>query len=804
MNKLALSIAVALALGLTGCGGESLEEIKQEEQGSIKPLSRVVFDPGAASPRLSVPNDLLFQFPKELPDGTPLYTDGTLYMPGERDALGLPLAAPDYASDPSTALGALDGWSTQNPYTIAVDVAAGAELVASSVQQPGAVRLFEMVMQGPTSAVEECQTANQGFACQVVSELVFGQDFVTAVSGNNIAIVPLKPLKPATTYMTVLTSLIEDDNGQSLAPSTSYELVKQDDETLPLSTESQLALQKVINSFEDVLEAEGVNRESIVYTAAMTTQSTYNVLATVKSLMAAPGSPYKPSTLSVAAVAPVSMIPDTPLTGNPSFDNVILYMGSFNVPYYLGAQTAEAPTAPLNTRWTAACDSGAILAFLPESEIPAEPAEGNDTVCAVLTENQPIQLRDLGKDAQRHLTKFNPIPKINSYETVPVIMTAPNAAAPETGWPVVILAHGITSCKENMLAVTAALTQQGFATVAIDQPLHGERGFNGINASNPESCDVESGNATVYMNLANLLVTRDNLRQSVADLLALRMALNTAEGISLDMSNVQLLGMSLGSITGASAVALANTPSGSAMMDAAYNMKSAALSVPGGAVANFLLESASFGALIRASVILGADTLQPGFVAYLTDNSPCMPLAQNQASFTGCASQYVDAYLASLAGEEGGAATLAAIQATIAQFAFAAQTITDSGDPNNYAQLLAVSETPVYLAEVIGSGVNSETSDRVIPNQTTRMPLGGTEPLARLLGATALDAVAGPQALAGNVIARFTAGSHSSLLDPTAGSAAATVEMQTHVASFLKAQGAAVVVANPAVLAPAN
>ena len=781
MNKLALSIAVALALGLTGCGGESLEEITQEEQGSIKPLSRVVFDPGAASPRLSVPNDLLFQ-------GT---TDGTLTTDSGD--------SPDY-TNPQVALGALDGWSTQNPYTIAVDVAAGAELVASSVQQPGAVRLFEMVMQGPTSAVEECQTANQGFACQVVSELVFGEDFVTAVSGNSIAVVPLRPLKPATTYMTVLTSLIEDSNGNSLAPSTSYELVKQDDETLPLSTESQLALQKLINSFEDALEAESVDRDSIVYSAAMTTQSTYNVLATVKSLMAAPGSPYKPSTLSVAAVAPVSMIPDTPLTGNPSFDNVILYMGSFNVPYYLGAQTAEAPTAPLNTRWTAACDSGAILAQQPEGVIPETPVSANDGLCSALSQGQ---LRDLELDSARHLTKFNTIPKINSVETVPVIMTAPNAAAPETGWPVVILAHGITSCKENMLAVTAALTQQGFATVAIDQPLHGERGFNGINASG-ESCGVENGNATVYMNLANLLVTRDNLRQSVADLLALRMALNTAEGISLDMSNVQLLGMSLGSITGASAVALANTPSGSAMMDAAYNMKSAALSVPGGAVANFLLESASFGALIRASVILGADTLKPGFVAYLTDNSPCMPLAQNQASFTGCASQYVDAYLDSLAGEEGGAATLAAIQATIAQFAFAAQTITDSGDPNNYAQLLAVSETPVYLAEVIGSGVNSETSDRVIPNQTTRMPLGGTEPLASLLGATALDAVAGPQALAGNVIARFTAGSHSSLLDPTAGSAAATAEMQTHVASFLKAQGAAVVVANPAVLAPAN
>ncbi|MDZ7870503.1 MAG: hypothetical protein U5L02_15125 [Rheinheimera sp.] len=36
----------------------------------------------------------------------------------------------------------------------------------------------------------------------------------------------------------------------------------------------------------------------------------------------------------------------------------------------------------------------------------------------------------------------------------------------------------------------------------------------------------ESGNATVYMNLADMLVTRDNLRQSIADMLGLRLGLN--------------------------------------------------------------------------------------------------------------------------------------------------------------------------------------------------------------------------------------------------------------------------------------
>ncbi|MBU1308354.1 MAG: lipase, partial [Gammaproteobacteria bacterium] len=318
MNKLALSVAVALALGLAGCGGESLDDIKQETgNNTLKPYSRVVFDPGATVPRLSVPNDLLFQ-------GT---TDGTLTTDAG--------SAPDY-TNPQVALGALDGWSTQNPFTLAVDLAPGAALVASSVQQPGAVRLFEMVMQDPLSTDTECATANRGFACKVVSELTFGQDFIASVSGNNIVVVPLRPLKAATTYMTVLTSLIEDDNGNALAPSTTYELVKQDDDSLPLSLPSQIALQKLINSFEDAVSADGVDRDSIVYTAAMTTQSVGAVLSTLKSLMASPTpTGYGPANFVVQDTGmTVSQLGDN--FSHPLFGLARLYQGSVTLPYYLG------------------------------------------------------------------------------------------------------------------------------------------------------------------------------------------------------------------------------------------------------------------------------------------------------------------------------------------------------------------------------------------------------------------------------------------------------------------------------------
>ncbi|GAB2933014.1 VolA/Pla-1 family phospholipase [Rheinheimera gaetbuli] len=784
MNKLALSVAVALALGLAGCGGESLDDIKQETgDNTVKPYSRVVFDPGAAVPRLSVPNDLLFQ-------GT---TDGTLTTDGGN--------TPDY-TNPQVALGALDGWSTQNPFTLAVDLAPGAALVPSSVQQPGAVRLFEMVMQDPRSTDSECATADRGFACKVVSELTFGQDFIASVSGNSIAVVPLRPLKAATTYMTVLTSLIEDDNGNSLAPSTTYELVKQDDETRPLALPSQIALQRLINSFEDAIAADGVDRDSIIYTAAMTTQSVGVVLSTLKNLMASP---------TPTGYAPANfVVQDTGMTvsqlgenfTNPLFGLARLYQGTVRLPYYLGAATAENPTAPLVGRWTARCDSGAIIAALPGSMKPETPVSENDAFCQAMPGGL---LRDLGVDAARHLTKFNPVPKIDSYQQVAVQMTVPDANVvpmPAAGWPVVMLQHGITSCKENMLALTGALSARGFATVAIDHPLHGARGFGPINASGA-SCG-KAGTATAYMNLQNLLVTRDNLRQSIADMLALRLGLNFVQGVQLDTSNVQLLGHSLGAITATSMAALANTTSGSAQLDALYRINSTVLAMPGGAVANFLFDSGSFGPLVKASILLGAGgSTAENYINFATQSQGCGgPMA---APFAACFTPFTE-FLA----QSGNTAALTALSSAFSQFAFAAQTVTDSGDPNNYAQSLVVSETPAYVIGVVGNADN--LPDQVIPNgfanpqqalAAGKMPLAGTEPLVRLLGAAAVNATAGQFALPGNAVARFTEGDHSSILSP-ASSGAATTEMQMQAVSVFMTKGAGVVVTNPAVLQPAN
>jgi len=798
MNKLLLSFAIASALGLAGCGGESLDEIKDDTQtgGEVQiPLSRVVYDP--ANGVLSPPNDLLLQ-------GT---TDGTLFMPGEKNAAGAHLDAPNYA-DPSTALGALDGWSTQNPFTIALNFTSGVTLDAASVQQAGAVYLVETLMGDPASPDADCRAVPRGAACKAVGSLTFGVDYVTRASGNSIAVIPLKPLKPATTYILVFTSALKDSEGRSVAPSSTYELVKQDITTKPLGTAAQLALQGVINSFENAVSAESINKADIIYTAAITTQSTAPVFATIKQLMAP--SPLNNNTPpSVLLTNTGAVVSDVLFPGQTVADSLAdprfifklakLYTGTINLPYYLGAATAESPTAPLSTRWTARCDSGAIIASLTDAQKTAleagitDPAQaGNDAFCKAASSGA---LRDFGLDKQRHLTKFNVIPKTNSTQTLAVQVTVPDEVRgaalglvkPAAGWPVVILQHGITSKKEDMLAITGALSARGFATIAIDHPLHGSRGFGALNASN--------GNATVYMNLSNLLVTRDNLRQSIADMLGLRLGMNfnNQPGL-LNTQDVQFLGHSLGAISGTSMVALANSTTGNAQLDALYKIQSATLAMPGGAVANFLLESASFGPTIKASVLLGAGgTTAAAYTEFATTNS-CG--AGQTVPYAACFNSFVQALSAT------NPTALAALNASFASFAFAAQTVTDAGDPNNYASMLVASETPTYIIEVVGDQAE-QLPDQVIPNRSAAMPLAGTEPLAALLGASAVNNVAGTYPVAGTALSRFIAGGHSSILSPAA-SAAATAEMQGQSVSFFMGRGAGVVVTNGAVMAPAN
>ncbi|MDO6718060.1 lipase [Psychrosphaera sp. 1_MG-2023] len=825
MKKLAISIAVTSILGLTACDDTTLENIQKDsaslvEANEPQPKVSVVFDP--SNGKLSVPNDLLYS-------GT---QDFTLEMPEEvaSKAAG---ESVNWAS-PASALGALDGWGTQNPFTIELAYDSGVTLDATSIMSGDAVALYEVV-KFPELSDPDCADASRaGLICKGTARLTFGVDYVTTLSGGNIAVVPLKPLKAGKSYAVALTKEIKDSNGNPLNPSSTYASVEQDINTLPIVhpdlTASELnetqagirLLQTMFNNFENTLaDTFGANKDAIVYTQVFTVQSAgvpgTDPLQITKLLNAqkfagmAAADPSSVATLMLSqgfnvaqAFAQAGAIENDPDSlPYKLYSSADVYGAQISMPYYL--ENAETGS-PLTGRWEAACDSGVMLQSLTQDQLVALSANTGDN--HELCSSAQIGLADFGIDTQRHLTKYNPVPKVKSMETVDVQITLPNldnansiraeqgltplAGRPDAGWPVVILQHGITSKKEDMLAATGFLSMFGFATVAIDHPLHGSRGFTDdgvvINAS--------TENPTHYLNLQSLLTARDNGRQSVADALRLRLSLNamadvtaySQDGVTppdagvIDSTRVYYMGHSLGAITGTAFTAVANTPANTgdaatdAAINAAYKINASFLANGGGSLVNFLLESASFSPLVKASVIYGlgnelsqsmALNLQPANYGLIVAQEPSCGAALNenfevvdQNIALVCA---YNAFVASASDAEK-----AGMASAFAQFSFAAQAIVEATDPTNYAGLLAATQTPVLMIEMVGDidRGGDNPSDLVVPNFVATNPMAGTSGLATSIGLQSITESMMDSSGSVSGIVRLTAGSHSTILSP--------------------------------------
>ncbi len=717
MQARLIAAALLPSLLLTACGG-----------GSNSP--RAVDTPPATnndgSPVTAIitarfaPADSVVPFP------TNLLLSGTTDL-----TLNIPVVNANNYGDPKVAMNALDGFSTVSPWTTTFS----APPRPSSLAAGTSVRVFQVSLSGPGGGVTG-----------ITTELLPNVDYVVALapsdaSQRTLAIVPTKPLKQLTSYMVVLTNGIVDNAGNDTTPDQTYFLAKRtsplcvdgvsQEPLLPAATACALEpVRQLTNSQEAAAASAGIAKNKIVLSWVATTQSITNVLGFVQSRTAetAPAaSQLVPTGLTLAAM-------------NPALPPIAdVYIGTIDLPYYLGAPTAQAPTAPLTEFWHAA----------PGAYIP--PFAG--------------QLHP----ASTFVTFANPLPVAASTQKVPVLMTLPNAASgktkPAAGWPIVIYQHGITRDRSDMFAVAGTLASQGFAVIAIDAPLHGitdpasplnianspfaaagarERTFNvdyvdAAGAAGPDGVPDPSG--THFINLSSLLTSRDNIRQAVADLLVLARTIPSMRystgGTDFDGARISFVGQSLGGIIG------------TVFMGIQPDVNTALLNVPGGGIARFLEASPSFGPRIRAGLAASAG-LQPGTPDY-------------------------DAFFG------------------------AAQTVIDSADPINFAlpanaSLLASKR--LLLQEVVGS--EGVLPDQVIPNSVAGAPLSGTEPLIRILG---LDTITQTTQSATGIrgAVRFTHGDHGSLLSPAA-SPAATAEMQGEMASLLVSGGAAVQISNTSVI----
>ncbi|MFB2759485.1 VolA/Pla-1 family phospholipase [Shewanella xiamenensis] len=823
MKRLILCVAIASALGLTGCGEDSYNELKDKTEPLI-PESRMVFDP--ANSKVPLPNDLLFSGTK----------DGTLSIPGESSG--------NY-TDPQIALGALDGWSTTSPISIDIDLAKDHDgtqltLMAASVAQPGAVRMFEATVGGALSSDPECKAKPSVSACKVGAELQFGVDFVSTASGNKVVIIPLKPLKAGQSYIYATTKLIQDSEGRGIAPSTTYGTLKMDINTLPLETPDQLMLQTLINSYEKgIAAAHNVDTSTITYSGLFTTQSVANVYETTKLLMAR-GAPYAPSFAQMPTPTGLTVALAAGLKPADGMAYVVsnladVYTAKIKLPIYGDCSSVSCLSAEgkplINGSWKAQGDSPVSVLLALQAGTLSQTNFGMQAVAngianpADALANPSLMagktwLLDDGTavDKTKHLTKFNPIPAIKGYETVPVLISMPNATKlaafyqqqgltftpPTSGWPTTIALHGLGGGKEMSLAYAGSYAAMGVATVAIDMPLHGARSFdaNGdgiyeVSATDPSFGNVigtpdafKNGNPLVFVNISSTLSVRDNFRQATMDHLGVRLALTgLAQGLAqanqpqvFDVSKISAQGLSLGAIVGTDFATYASTgmrnPTTGEALPNPYVINAASLVAPAGGLAGAFAGSATFG-----------------------------PVLFNNVTASATFKALVDK--ANTAGYEPGSPEYAAlVQAVYAQFiptfAFAVQTAVDSADPVNHAGMLKATGLPVHLIEVAGDG-NGNLADQVLPNSVDNFPLSGTEPLISAMGLPCVDATT-----KGLGVVRFAKGHHSSIVDPSEKSstdgmaAAATVEMQTQVATYASTAGkgeATIYVTDPSVIA---
>ena len=710
VGPFAATSAPLAALLLAGCSDGV-------DGSSATPFGVATFSPSTGE--VPVPSDLLLSGSEDL----------TLNIPVS-DAL-------DY-SDPQVALNALDGWSPSAPFTLGFSRAVD----AATFVEESTVRFFEVTLDTAVAPVG-------GPVNGITRELSDAEyDIIPATedaTGATLRILLNQPLAPSTSYMIVVTNGATDDLGRPLARDTTYEFASSPDlfpQNHPLAT-----LQGLILSQQGFAAAAGVAPETIVLSNVFTTQSIGSVLGSLATV-AGGGETIVIDRLcatglldcqdTTPAIAPAVVVIDgfigttaAFVPGSPGVADV--YEGRVTLPYFLTAASntsATDPTndtAPLNEFWRA---------------------------------RYPF-LRPSGPDTERNLTVANSLPAMTGTEEVPLLVMVPNAVVkPGSGWPTVIFQHGVTRDRSDALAVADALCGAGFAVMSIDLPLHGivdaanplfkgfleggqrERTFgldladNATGAPGPDGVADLSGQH--FINLANLLVTRDNLRQGSSDLLHLRQLVFGIDvdggGSDLDDSNVSFLGFSLGAIVGTPYLAL-------------QDASAATLAMPGVGLPKLLVESASFG---------------PPLLAGLAANG----VVQGTPEFES--------------------------------FLFAAQTATDAGDPVNYASTVSGRGTPIHVIEVIGDGA-ANLPDQTIPNSVPEAPLSGTDPQIAIMGLQLVGAsITAPSGVL-QVAVQFIEGEHGSLIDPTP-SAAATTEMQSEVVSFFLSGGTSLTIADQSVV----
>ncbi|OOF03206.1 hypothetical protein BZG80_10610 [Salinivibrio sp. MA440] len=743
-HSFSLSI-VAAALLLAGCGDDKTSSTNPDFNAEVQALlerdTKIDFTLQGKNQSVPVPTFLLMN-----------PNDGTLNLPTGSDST---------LSNPRAAMNTMDGWSTTMPLVFDFK---GAGLVDGPVS--GGVYLVKLT---------ESLTGENPLPEKV---LTLGSDFnaITSAATDTLTILPTSDLAPSSEYIVVITDEMTDANGNPVGTSTSYASLKSTNKDF-----TGTALEKpatVIKGVEKLAKAAGAN-SPIVYSTWFSTQSVgdslnYTKLATAAGFDAGSlaavwkaGANPNNADLSDAYNIDITGTQDyqTALNGDAQFTqyfdpndenikakvigafnlngvnlaDVQVSTGTIKLPYYLetdsnwNSQPFESATPSLAKVLNALQDpeqKATIAAQLAEAGVDIAVLSGDDKTLiteelfklagVTLTKADGSQL-----DPERIITRYSPVPQIKSVQEVPFLLFTP--ATVDSTTKLTVYQHGITSAKENAYFFAPNFTNAGQAVMAIDLPLHGQRSLDAERSANVD--------VTAYLNLNNLAVARDNVRQSALDVMGVRAGLTRTQLMggfagtplatisSFTTSAPRLLGHSLGGIVGTTGFAAANRDNADTGVGPYYDFSALSVANSGGQIANLLLGSDSFGPLIKHSVAF------KGSAAYQT-------FAGNNCTLDNSAENNVICYKTFEAN--GSESAQAEVNGVVQQFNYAAQTLLDTVDPYTNATYIDGSTTPIYMQQVNGDDTVPNDVAYTIPGIVDNF--AGSEPLAAKLGLPTINA----------------------------------------------------------------
>ncbi|MGH8481298.1 MAG: hypothetical protein ACRES8_02420 [Nevskiaceae bacterium] len=505
-----LLLGIALCAAIAGCS--KAEDGLETQVGAYS-----LFDPAAVNPSLCgggavpFPNNAFFA----AATATGVTTDTTLNIPSTAStavAANLTDGFSTTASAFTDVLGLIDFSSAANSIFILEAGAAGNRMLVAGVDYT----LQPSIAMGQLSGTG---------GCALSASVNTGRATFLPISQQRtrILIEPLKPLKPSTNYIVVVTRDLLSADGLPTVTNEFFPIVNSNtaicdrnntnpDATIldctdplapadaaarlnapalttmtapypdplggaPLSGAAAAAarlttlealraglVRPTVLGFQSLAPAAGgptIADADIVIAWSFTTQSISASLATLNAIQTA-----KTFTVADSGIDTVDL---------GLADTADIWVGRLDaVPYYLDDASGPNDAASQLGFWL---NNGTVTGIGSGGFVPWTPLADYGTGAGVTP--APCTLggaTPFNWVAPVSTTNCHRIPTTRSTEDLPVIITVPKTAKPGSGWPVAIFQHGITGNRTQMLAIGPTLASAGFVTIAIDLPLHGVLG----------------------------------------------------------------------------------------------------------------------------------------------------------------------------------------------------------------------------------------------------------------------------------------------------------------------------------------